>query len=301
MEKLYGSIEAGGTKCICAVGSSPSTLRDIVTIPTTVPEETLQRIGDYFVAMMERSPIESIGISCFGPIDMDKRSATYGYITTTPKPHWSNTDVVGTLSKRIGVPLYFETDVNGAALAEGMWGSAVGLDTFIYITVGTGVGLGIVANGRPVHGLVHPEGGHIVLPLHPDDPIEGVCPYHRGCLEGLTCGTAIEKRCNKRGAAIDDADAVWDLVAHYLGVALANFICTLSPQKIILGGGIMKREFLFPRIRRKVLESLNGYVASELVKNHIEDYIVPPALTHCGVLGGICLALVGASPHTPTG
>ncbi len=169
------------------------------------------------------------------------------------------------------MPVYLETDVR-------KWGCAQNLDTCIYITIGTGVGLGILVHGKPIHGLVHP-----------DDSIRGICSYHEACLEGLVCGSAIEKRCNKKGIEIDD-DAVWNLIAHYIGIALANFICTLSPQKIILEGGIMKRDFLFAMIRCKVKEFLSDYTASDVLKNHIETYIVPPNLKYCGVLGGICVA-----------
>lgn len=288
MSMPYGSVEAGGTKCICAVGTGPHDLRNIESFPTAEPSETLRAVISYF---KKHGPVRAVGISSFGPLDLHKDSPTYGRITTTPKPHWQHVDIAGEIARALGVPVALDTDVNGAALAEGAWGAAQGLDTFIYITVGTGLGLGVIANGKPLHGLVHPEGGHILLPLRSDDRQGGSCPYHGSCLEGLVCGPAIEKRCGMRGVDIPDAHPVWDLVAHYLALGLANFICTVSPQKIIIGGGIMtKRPFVLPAIRKKTAAALAGYVASEAITKHIDSYIVLPALEHCGVLGGIVLA-----------
>ena len=289
---VFGGIEAGGTKFVCALGSRPDDLREEERFPTTTPEETIGRCIAYFEKHGGREPITAIGISSFGPVDPNPESATWGYITSTPKPGWSQTPFAGRIAEALGVPVGFDTDVNGAALGENRWGAAQKLDSFIYLTVGTGIGGGGLLGGRPMHGLIHPEMGHVHLPHDKDrDPFEGVCPYHGDCLEGLASGPAMEKRWGIRAEALPDAHPAWALEAHYLGVALAGFICTLSPQRIILGGGVMERRSIFPKIREKVLAVLNGYVQSPAILEHIDTYIVPPGLGNkAGVLGAIALA-----------
>jgi fructokinase len=293
---LYGGIEAGGTKVVCAVGTGPEDLRAETRFPTTTPEETLGRAISFFRDVQAGEPITAIGIGSFGPLGPTPGRADYGYITSTPKPGWANADFAGTVGRALGVPVGFDTDVNAAALGEWRWGAARGLDTFIYLTIGTGVGGGGMVNGGLMHGLVHPEMGHIRLPRDPQaDPFPGHCPYHGDCLEGLASGPAVEARWGVRGETLPEDHPAWALEAHYLALACVTFICTLSPQRIILGGGIMSQEHLFPPIRREVLRLLNGYVRSPEITERIEEYIVPPGLgNRAGALGAIALAALHA-------
>jgi fructokinase len=215
----------------------------------------------------------------------------FGYITTTPKPHWANTDLGGAMSRALGVPVGFDTDVNGAALGEHRWGAAQGLDTFVYLTIGTGLGGGGLVGGQLMHGLIHPEMGHVRLPRHPDDPYPGACPFHGDCLEGMAAGPALQGRWGQRAETFPLDHPAWEIEAHYLAYGLVNFICTLSPQRIILGGGVMDQAHLFPLVRRKTQELLNGYVQSPEILERIDQYIVPPGLgNRAGVLGAIALA-----------
>jgi fructokinase len=289
---LYGGIEAGGTKFVCAVGSGPDDLRAEIRFPTTTPEETVGRAIAFFQEQVAQEPLASIGVASFGPVDPDPTSSTFGTITTTPKPGWANTDLVGPLRQGLGVPVGFDTDVNGAALGEGRWGAARGLDTFIYLTIGTGIGGGGVVAGRPIHGLLHPEMGHVRIPHDWEaDPYPGFCPYHGDCFEGLAAGPAIERRWGQPGESLPPEHPAWTLEARYIGLGLTNVILTLSPQRIILGGGVMQQPQLFPLVRRQVQTLLAGYVQAAQVLKHIDDYIVPPTLgSRAGVLGAIALA-----------
>ncbi len=284
MRPVFGGIEAGGTKFICAVGSGPDDLRS-VRFPTTTPQETLERAIGF---LQEAGPLEAVGIASFGPLDPDPSSPTFGRITTTPKPGWENTDVVGPIRQALGVPVGFDTDVNGAALAEYRWGAAQGLDTFVYLTVGTGIGGGGMANGQLLHGLLHPEMGHIRLPHDWErDPYPGCCPYHGDCLEGLASGPAIAERWGQPAESLPSDHPAWALEAEYLALAVVNLVYLLSPQRVVIGGGVMKQAHLFPLIRRRVRELLSGYLPLE----RPETYILPPALgDRAGVLGGIALA-----------
>jgi fructokinase len=287
---LYGGIEAGGTKIVCALGSGPTDMRAEMRIPTTTPEETLGQIITFF--QQQASPIAAIGIGAFGPLSPDPNAPDYGFITTTPKPGWANVDVAGTIGRALSVPVGFDTDVNVAALGEARWGAAQGLHTFLYLTVGTGIGGGGLSNGRLMHGLLHPEMGHILLPHKRErDPFSGVCPYHGDCLEGLASGPAMRARWGEAAETLPADHPAWALEAHYLALACVNFICTLSPQRIILGGGVMNQSQLFPLIRREVQNLLNGYVQAPAILQHIDTYIVPPALGgRAGVLGALALA-----------
>ncbi|MDI7275643.1 MAG: ROK family protein [Anaerolineae bacterium] len=287
---LYGGIEAGGTKFVCAVGSGPDDLRAEQRFPTTTPEETIGRAIEFFRAWPE--PLLAVGIASFGPVDPNPASPTFGYITTTPKPGWAHTDIAGAVRRALNVPVGFDTDVNGAALGEHRWGAAQGLDTFIYLTVGTGIGGGGMVNGRLIHGLVHPEMGHVRVPHDRQaDPYPGSCPYHGDCLEGLACGPAIEQRWGARGETLPPDHPAWPLEAEYLALGLVNYIVTLSPQRIIVGGGIMDQPRLFPLLRRRVQALLNGYLQVPAILEGIDGYIVPPALgRRAGVLGAIALA-----------
>ncbi|MEW5960552.1 MAG: ROK family protein [Chloroflexota bacterium] len=289
---LFGGIEAGGTKFVCAVGAGPADLRHEVRFATTTPDETIGRAIEYFQKQHQQEPLTAIGIASFGPVDPHPGSPTFGYITTTPKPGWANADFGQTISRALGLPVGFDTDVNGAALGEYRWGAAQGLENFIYLTIGTGVGGGGMVNGRLLHGLVHPEMGHIFLPPHPDDPHpEGFCPFHGHCLEGMINGPALEQRWGQRGETLPLDHLAWELESYYLALGLVGFICTLSPERIILGGGVMDQPQLFPMVRRKVQKLLNGYVQSPAILEQIDEYIVPPDLGNkAGVLGAIALA-----------
>jgi fructokinase len=289
---LYGGIEAGGTKFICAVGSRPDDMREMARFPTTTPNETIQHAITFFRAHQQKSKIGAIGIASFGPIDPNPLSPTFGNITTTPKPGWAQTDLRGPIQRALGVPVAFDTDVNGAALGEYRWGAAQGLDTFIYLTIGTGIGGGGLVRGKLMHGLIHPEMGHIRL-VHDKqaDPFPGTCPYHGDCFEGLANGPSIEQRWGTRAEMLPSDHPAWPLEARYIALALSDYICTLSPQRIILGGGVMKQTQLFPMIRQQVQQLLNGYVQSPEILQRIDAYIVPPALgDQAGVLGAIALA-----------
>jgi len=291
--RLLAGIEGGGTKFVILIGSGPNDLRAETRFPTTTPAETLGRtIAFLQQAQAEHGRLSAIGVAAFGPLDPDPASPTYGYITTTPKPGWSNTNFVGALRAHFDLPMVFDTDVNGAALGEGRWGAAQGLDTFLYLTIGTGIGGGGMVGGQLMHGLIHPEMGHIRMAHDRQrDPFPGACPFHGDCLEGLAAGPALEKRWGSPAESLPPDHPAWDLEAEYLAQALHTFICTLSPQRIILGGGVMKQAHLFPRIRQKVLASLNGYVQSPAILERIQDYIVPPRLgDRAGVLGALALA-----------
>ena len=232
---LYGGIEAGGTKFVCGVGTAQGELRSETRFPTTTPDETIARAVDFF---HDHPDLVSIGIASFGPIDLQPGSPGYGQITSTPKPGWAYTDLVGRIEAALAVPIQFDTDVNGAALGEHRWGAAQGLDTFIYMTIGTGIGGGAMVEGRLLHGALHPEMGHIRVPHDWErDPFPGSCPFHGDCLEGLANGPAIEARWGVRGETLAPDHPAWDLEAHYLSLALASLICTLSPQRVILGEG----------------------------------------------------------------
>lgn len=288
---LYGGIEAGGTKFVCAVGTGPDDLREEIRYSTTTPDETIGRAIDFFKEQGQKEPLTAVGIATFGPADPDPGSPTWGYITSTPKPHWEQTGLAGRVQQTLGVPVGFDTDVNGAALGEHRWGAGQGLDTFIYLTIGTGFGGGGLVNDHMMHGLIHPEMGHIRLPRHPDDSFEGTCPYHGDCLEGIAAGPALEERWGQRGETLPPDHPAWEMEAYYLSMGLVNFICTLSPQRIIMGGGVMTQSQLFPLIHQKVPALLNGYVRSPKILEQIDQYIVPPGLgDKAGVLGAIALA-----------
>lgn len=292
-EEYVGGIEAGGTKIVCAVGTGPQDVRAETRFPTTTPAETIGRAVAFFKEQELRfGRPAAVGIASFGPLDPNPASPTFGMITSTPKPNWVNADLAGPIREALGVPIGFDTDVNIAGLGEWRWGAAQGLSNFIYLTIGTGIGGGVLIDGKPVHGLVHPELGHVALPHdRTADPYDGRCPYHGDCLEGMAAGPAIGERWGKPAAELPPDHPAWELEAHYLALALQSFICTLSPERIILGGGVMEQPQLFPMVRRKVLEYLNGYVQSPAIRDHIDDYIVPPGLgNRAGVLGAFAQA-----------
>lgn len=290
---LWAGIEGGGTKFVCAIGSGPDDIRAETSFPTTTPKETLGRALAFFQEQQRRhGKLGALGIASFGPVDANQASPTFGYITTTPKAGWGNTDFGGALSRALGLPLGFDTDVNGAALGEQRWGAAQGLDTFVYFTVGTGIGGGGMANGALLHGLVHPEMGHLFIAHdRTRDPFAGACPYHGDCWEGLAAGPAIERRWGRRGETLPADHPAWPLEAHYLALGVVNTVVILSPQRVIMGGGIMQQAHLFPLVRSEVQRLLNGYIQAPAIMQDIDRYIVPPALgKRAGVLGALALA-----------
>ncbi len=289
---LYGGIEAGGTKTVCAVGTGPDDLRAETRFPTGGPEETIERAIRFFREQAATEPLSAVGIAAFGPIDPNPASPTFGFVTTTPKPGWAHTDFAGAVRGALGVPVGFDTDVNVAALGEHRWGAAQGLDTFVYLTVGTGIGGGAMVNGRLLHGLMHAEMGHIFVPHdREEDPFPGACIYHGDCLEGLAGGPALEQRWGVPGEQLPQDHEAWALEAHYLALALANYVLILAPQRIIVGGGVSAQAQLFPMIRRRLRENLNDYIRVPEIEYGLDDYVVPPALGgRSGVLGAIALA-----------
>lgn len=293
MSELVGGIEAGGTKFVCALGTGPDDVRAQTRIATTTPDETIRQVLAFFADQRaDVGPPSAVGIASFGPIDPDPQSGTFGHITATPKPGWSHTDLAGPVRQALGVPVGFDTDVNVAALGEWKWGSGQGIDDLIYLTIGTGIGGGGLLGGKLMHGLIHPEMGHMRIPHdRATDPYAGHCPFHGDCLEGLACGPAISDRWQQPSEALAADHPAWPLEAHYLALALVNVICTLSPRRIILGGGVMSHAPLFPMIRGEVQHILNDYVKSPAVLDEIDEYIVPPALgDRAGVLGAFALA-----------
>lgn len=293
---VYGGIEAGGTHFVCAVGEGPQAIHAETEFPTTTPGETIGRAIRFFEGEGDHAwrgePIAALGIGSFGPVDPHPASPSYGRITTTPKPGWQDVDIRGRIASALGIPVAFDTDVNAAALGEYRWGAARGLDTFVYLTVGTGIGGGAMVEGNLLHGLVHPEMGHVSVP-HDDerDPFEGVCPFHGDCLEGLASGPAIEARWGASGEELAEDHPAWPLEAHYLALGLMVLVCVISPRRIIMGGGVMQRSFLFPMIRSELRSLLNGYIQAKAITEAIESTVVPPALgDRAGVLGAIALA-----------
>ncbi|MEJ2052125.1 MAG: ROK family protein [Calditrichota bacterium] len=289
---LFGGIEAGGTKFICAIGSGPSELQDEIRFETASPRETIRTVISYFEEQHSKHSLAAIGIGSFGPLDLNPESLTSGYILNTPKRSWQKVDLPGQIRKSLNIPVAFDTDVNAAALGEYEWGAARGLTDFIYLTVGTGIGGGGMINGNLMHGLLHPEMGHILIPHDREkDPYPGHCPYHGDCFEGLAGGPALRDRWGTAAENLGADHPAWDLEAEYLSLALVNYICSISPRKIIIGGGIMKQPELLPRVRSKVKEKLNGYLESDEIMKKIEEFIVPPGLgDHAGIVGAICLA-----------
>lgn len=300
-EPIVGAVEAGGTKFVCAVGSGPGDkLLDRAQFPTgSDPADVLGNVVAWLKArQQEHGPLAALGVASFGPVDLDEKSPTYGFITSTPKPGWQNTDIVGPLRLAFpAVPIGFNTDVNGAALGEWRWGAAKGLDDFVYVTVGTGIGGGGMARGKLLHGLVHPEMGHMAMPRVPGDEFQGVCPFHGRCWEGLCSGPAIQKRSGVPAEDLQPDDPAWDLTIQYMAYALVNLTCVLSPRRLILGGSVRKagrlgEDRFFGWVRSAFRAILAGYIVSPaLSETGIESFIVPPQLgDDAGVCGAIALA-----------
>ena len=286
--KRFGALEAGGTKMVCAIGDENGNILERISIPTGTPENTMPPMIAFF---KERS-IDALGIGCFGPVDLDRNSPTYGYITSTPKLAWTNYPIVAEFEKALGVPVGFDTDVNGSALGEATWGCTRNVKNSIYITIGTGVGVGVIVDGKPYHGMIHPEGGHILLNRHPNDPMVGSgCPFHENCMEGLAAGPSLEKRWGVKGAELADRKEVWELEAYYIGQAITNYIMILSPERIIVGGGVMHQDCLLPMIRQEVKKQMNGYIRGKGMED-LDNYIVGVSLNdNQGAMGAVKLAM----------
>lgn len=283
---LLGALEAGGTKMVLAIGNEAGDILEQTTISTADPAETIPEIISFFKARA----IQALGVGSFGPVDLNRNSPTYGFITSTPKLAWAGYNLLGVLKDALGVPVGFDTDVNAAVLAEATWGSLRGLSSGVYITVGTGIGTGIYLNGQLLHGMLHPEAGHILLSRHPEDAFEGVCPYHPNCMEGLASGPSLEKRYHKNAGELEKASPAWEIEAYYLAQGIVNYILTLSPHRIILGGGVMKQLQLFPLIRAQVRTLLNGYIRTPQLED-LDTYIVPSSLEgKQGIMGCLRLA-----------
>ncbi len=283
-----GALEAGGTKMVCAIGNEKGEILEQISIPTVTPEKTIPELVSFF----QGKGIEALGIGCFGPIDLNRESPTYGYITTTPKTAWQNYDIVGAFRKALDVPVGFDTDVNGSVLGEYTWGIGKGLRSCIYITIGTGVGIGVIVDGKLVHGMLHPEGGHILLHKAAEDNYKGFCPFHDNCFEGLAAGPGIEGRWGKKAMELADEKEVWELEAEYIAQALVNYTCILSPQRIILGGGVMHQQQLFPMIRDRFAKLLNGYLKTKELDD-LDSFIVPQSLDDKqGIMGALKLGMM---------
>ena len=291
---LFGAIEAGGTKFICAVGYDAHSIEDEVLFPTTTPEETLSRVRDFFHnAEQKHKPISGFGIGSFGPVNINTKSENFGKILQTPKSGWANVNVVTSLTSKFGVPVHIDTDVNCALLAEVNWGAGRGLGNVAYVTVGTGIGGGFYANGRIVNGFAHPEIGHLHLSsLLSGDNFEGVCPYHQNkCFEGVASGPALIKRWGKKPDELPINHEAWVFEAEYLARLCQNIILTTAPERIIMGGGVMKQMQLFPMIKDRLKVLLNGYLNLETYQIDWDNYIVPQGLGgQAGIMGGIELA-----------
>jgi len=286
---VFGAIEAGGTKFECGLGTNPDDL-EVVRIPTTSPQATIASVIG-FLKEKSQGRLKSVGIGSFGPIDLHPKSPTFGFITSTPKAGWQNCDIAGAFRKALGVPVGIDTDVSAAALGERRWGAAQGLSDFVYLTVGTGIGGGAIVNGNVLHGLQHPEMGHIRIPHDwTVDPFRGVCPFHGDCLEGIASGRSMQARWGVTARELPLEHPGLALEARYLALGLANFIFTLSPQRILLGGGVMQQEQLFTLIRLELAPLLGNYVpAGE--RDDLATYIIPPGLAdRAGILGALILA-----------
>jgi fructokinase len=294
---LYGGIEAGGTKFVCVVGRGPQDIIDGTRIETTTPQSTLDSVVAFFEPHCKGGRLASLGVGAFGPLDLDQASPTYGRLTTTPKPGWQNADLLGNLHAGLGLPVVLDTDVNAAALGEYTWGAGIGLRALLYLTVGTGIGGALLYEGRALHGMQHSEMGHVRIPRDAADSLfPGACPFHGACFEGLASGPAIERRLGRRGEELSDDDAFWNLEAGYIASALAIYVLVFSPMRIIIGGGVMHRQFLFPMIRRSLLELLGNYVVDPRILRQAESYVVAPGLgAYSGVYGALALAALSGT------
>ena len=283
-----GALEGGGTNMVLAVCTETAEILERTSIPTTTPAETIPQMVDWFA----KRDVEAVGIGFFGPIQLDRSAPDYGNVTRTPKLAWTNAPVVKPFQEALGVPIAFDTDVNAAALGEAAFGAARGTENSVYITIGTGIGMGVISNGEVVHGMMHPEGGHILIRRNPKDTYKGRCPFHGDrCLEGMACGPAIEERWGKKAYDLTDNPDVWEIEADYIAQGIVDMIYILSPEKFVLGGGVMHQEQLMPLVRARVLELLNGYPQTPQLAD-IDHYIVRPELNdNQALIGCVQMAL----------
>ncbi len=294
-DRRYGAVEAGGTKFVCAVGDREGRILDEVRIETRAPAETLNEVCRYFHAAAAKfGVLAGVGIGGFGPLDLKPQSPTFGFITSTPKPGWKNTDLAGALRRELRRPVWLDTDVNAAALGELQWGAGRNLESLAYVTVGTGIGVGVVHHGRPVHGLMHPELGHIFVRRHPADAaFAGTCPFHGDCLEGLACGVAIVSRTGRTLEEAAPTDGIWAIETDYLGQLCALLVLSHSPQRIVMGGGVMQ-ERMYAGIQARMLHWLNGYIVADELRG--ADYVTAPGLgDSAGIKGALCLAIAASA------
>lgn len=284
---MYGGVELGGTKVVCLVGNGPDDVVATERIPTTTPGETLDRVAGF---LEDHPGLDAVGIASFGPVELRPGHPAYGTITTTPKPHWSGADVLGAVTSVFAGPVGFDTDVNGAALGEWRWGAGQGVRSLVYLTVGTGLGGGALVEGAPVHGLVHPEMGHVPVPRHPADAYPGRCPFHGDCWEGMAAGPAIEQRWGRPGHDLGDlTDEAVAMEAHYLAAGIRSIVYVLAPERVIIGGGVSELPGLFPALRRRLTDQLSGYPG--LVEHETDGFVVPAALGGmAGPLGSLVVA-----------
>ena len=288
---VFGAIEGGGTKFVCMVGTSPTDIVDTMTMPTGDPEDVIPTLIEYFQRPRPGCHLAALGIAMFGPIDLNPASPDYGGTVGTTKPGWSFIRMVGPIANRLHLPIGWDTDVNGAVLGETRWGAAQGVDPAVYLTIGTGIGGGVFVNGATIHGLQHPELGHVPMPTLPGDDFPGVCIYHGRCLEGIASGPAIAARAGRPVIEIPADDPIWDVTATYLAHGLMTFVVTLSPRRIILGGGVMRQAHLMPRVRRALQGVLNDYVHVPELADRINEYVVPSGLgQEAGLYGALVLA-----------
>jgi fructokinase len=299
--RLFGAIEAGGTKFVCGIGDETGRLLVEERFPTTEPAVTIGRMLDFLRrGQAAHGRLEAIGVGSFGPVQLDRQHAQYGWITRTPKPGWNDTDLLGPLRSEFGCTLAFDTDVNAAALAEHRWGAATDVASLVYITVGTGIGGGVLVDGRPVHGLMHPEIGHLYPRRHPLDRFAGRCPFHHDCMEGLASGPAIQDRCGTPLQDLDAGHVQWEIEADYLGQLCAQLVVTVSPQRIVMGGGVMNQTRLLPPIRERMLHWLGSYIVKDELLEHSSQFVVAPKLGgQAGLLGALVLALDAAAAPAP--
>ena len=291
----FAGVEMGGTKCVCLLATGPDDIRDEVRIPTTTPAETLAGIEAVLTRWRAQSGLGAIGVASFGPLDLDPASPLYGTLVNTPKPGWTGANLLAGLT-RFGVPVALDTDVNGAALAEGLWGGARGLDSYTYVTVGTGIGVGSIVRGLAVRGLGHSEAGHLKIPRLPGRSWPGVCPFHGDCAEGLASGPAIQAQAGVPAVELPQAHPIWEEVVQTLAALMHNLVLTTAPQRILIGGGVVSGQpFLLPRLRRALVDSLNGYGVAPAIAADIDSFVDAPTLgTSAGPLGAVALALTVA-------
>jgi fructokinase len=292
--QLFGGIESGGTKIICLVASDPDHIVAETRIPTTNPEDTIRKILEFFKPFNTNKQISAIGIASFGPVDLDRSSPTYGHITTTPKPGWKNIDLYGQIQRALELPVAFDTDVNAAAIGEQYWHKEGQiLDPFIYVTVGTGIGVGVLVNGSPLHGLIHAEAGHMLIPHDLEkDPFSGGCPIHKDCWEGLASGPSMQKRWGQAAETLPQNHIGWDLESDYIARAIVNLIYVYSPRQIVIGGGVSQHVGLIQDVHQKVKRFNNGYIQSVMVEEKINEYIRAPFLgIRSGAMGAIAMAV----------